>query len=508
VRSLYVASLLLAWVPAITPAAEPPASFSERAAVLLNVSERDLNRIVVDSFHANGGPRFEGQKERVSASVSGLRYHALFSDPVIRLGKDGTARLSLDIKDAKLRIGRLERSIAGVQARCEDAGLDVDPARPLAVDVALELRIENGALRVIPKSVEIPEAGERLRLVEPARCMNTLLPRWFIWGLGEPYLRRSFGNLDEVILKRARASAARLEKKESLLTKGWAFPKGRGLDPAAKLHLSPDTLDMSGGSLLVGLTASSAGPAVRSTPPPRLDGAGTLPPGSYLGLSESFVNEIARRAAADPSRSRGKSNGNFRRLRASDAIYALCPGLRSIDSKDNVYFEVAFPTAPRFEFRRFDEGGAAASASQALIRVHLTGMEVHIRKIDGGKATLLGTLHVDSGRMAVVPFANVLGGISFRIVENEWRVSSVGLQFDEDLAAATLQELTFGKIFATSYAPVLLRALHLGGTEFLPQSFSVNGSYLVIGLGEPRSSPERASSGAAAKRTETLLGSH
>jgi hypothetical protein len=122
--------------------------------------------------------------------VWGLRYHALFSEPVIRLGKDGTARLSLDIQDASLRIGRLERSIAGVQARCEDAGLEVDPGRPLAVAVALDLRIENGALRVIPTSVEIPKAGEHLRLVEPARCKNTLLPQWFLWGLGEPYLRR------------------------------------------------------------------------------------------------------------------------------------------------------------------------------------------------------------------------------------------------------------------------------------------------------------------------------
>ena len=505
-RHIYVALLLLSSVAVNPRASAPPASFSEPAAVLFNVSERDLNRIVVDSFHANGGPRFAGEKERVSPSVSGLRYSARFSDPVVRLGKDGTARLSLDIMDASLRIGRLERNIGGVQARCEDAGLDVDPARPLAVEVALDLAIENGALRINPRSVEIPEAAERLRLVEPSRCKNTLLPQWFLWGLGEPYLRRSFGNLDEVILKRARASAARLEKKEGLLTKGWEFPKGRGTDPAAKLHLFPETLDMSGGSLLVGLTASYARPTVPAGPARRLDAAKSLPSGSYLGLSESFANELARRMASDPLRSHRKTGGNFRKLRASDAVYALVPGLRRMDSKDNVTFDVAFPAAPRFEFRPYDEGGPASSASHALIRVLLSGMEIRVRKNDGGKVTLLGTLHVESGRMAVVPFPNVLGGISFRIVENDWHVSSTGLEFDEDLAAATLQELTFGKIFATSYEPLLLRALHVGGTEFLPQSFAVNGSYLVIGLGEPRRS-ERESPSVAAKRTGTLPGS-
>jgi len=506
VRYLCVAFVLLPLVPALTSAAEPFASFDEPSAVLFNISERDLNRIVVDSFHANGGPRFEGGKERVSSSVAGLRYRAMFSDPLIRLGKDGTARLSLEIVDASLRIGRLERNVGGVRARCEEAGLEVDPGRPLGVEVALDLTIQNFALRVIPKSVEIPEAGERLRLVEPARCKNTLFPRWFLWGLGETYLRRSFGNLDEVILKRARTSAARLEKKESLLTKGWEFPRGHGDDPTARLHLFPETLDTSGGSLLVGLTATSARPTVRAAPPRRLDVAGSLPSGSFLGLSESFVNEIARRVTADGSKSHRTSNGSFRKLRASDAVYALVPGLRKIDSKENVYFEVAFPSAPRFEFRRLDEGGPASSGSGALIRVLLSGMEIHVRKNEGGRMTLLGTVHVDSARMAVVPFANVLGGISFRIVENQWHISSQGLEFDEDLVAATLQELTFGKIFATSYAPVLLRALHLGGTEFLPQSFAVNGSYLIIGLGEPRST-ERASPSVAAKRTGNPLGS-
>ena len=505
-KHLYLAFLLVALLPARTDATERPASFTEPSAVLFNISERDLNRIVVDSFHAHGGPRFEGGKERVSSSVTGLRYRANFSDPVIRLGKDGTARLSLDIVDASLRIGRLGRTVGGVQAECEDAGLEVDPGRPLAVEVALDLAIENFALRVIPKSVEIPDAGERLRLVEPARCKNTLLPRWFLWGLGEPYLRRSFGNLDDVILKRVRTSAARLEKKESLLTQGWEFPPGHGGDPGSRLHLFPETLDLSGGSLLVGLTGASARPTAQATPPPRLDVTGSLPSGSFVGVTESFVNEIARRLAAAGSKSDGTSKGKSRPLRAGDAVYALVPGLRKLDSKENIYVEVVFPSAPRVEFRSNDEGRPGSSGSGALIRVLLSGMEIHLRKREGGHMTLLGTIHVDSARVAVVPFANVLGGISFRIVENQWKVSSQGLEFDKDLVAATLQELTFGKIFATSYAPLLLRALHLGGTEFLPKSFAVNGSYLVIGLGEPRSS-ERARPSVAAKRTETPLGS-
>jgi hypothetical protein len=503
-----VALLLVASLPASARAAEAPAPFTEPEAVLLNVSERDLNRILVDSFHANGGPRFEGGKERVSASVADLRYHALFSDPVVRLGRDGSAHVSLDILDASLRIGRLERKIAGRQARCEEAGLDVDPGSPLAVDLALDLTIADGALRVNPTSVEIPDAGERLRLVEPERCKNTPLPRWLLWSLGKSYFRRSVGNLDKMILERARKSAARFEEKESLLTRRWELPKAHRDDVAPGLRLFPETLDMSGGSLLVGLTATSSGPTIGSSAPVRrVDGrVEPLPSGSFLGLSESFVNEIARRVVANKSKSQRKSTGRFRKLLASDAAYTLVPGLRKIDSKDNLTLDVAIPSAPRFEFRAVDERKNPSGASRALIRVLMSGVQIDVRKDEGGKKTLLGTIHVDSVRMAVVPFMNQLGGISFRIVENQWQVSSTGIEFDEDLVAATLQEITFGKIFATSYEPLLTRALRLGETEFVPQSFAVAGGYLVIALGEPRPS-EIGGVAAAAMRTGIPRGS-
>src|SRR5262245_8582873 len=287
----------------IARAAEPAGKFSETSAVLLNVSERDLNRIVVDSFHANGGPRFEGGKERVSSSVADLRYRALLSDPVVRLGTDRTARLSLDIKDGALRIGLLERRIGGMQAHCEEACLDIDPGSPLALELAVDLTIENGALRLVPTSVEIPDVQDRLRLVKPMRCSHTILPRWMLWWIGKPYLRRSLGELDARILERARKSAARFEAKEELLTQRWEIPRERDGESGDGLRLFPETVDTSGGSLLVGLTASNVGPTAGHVPPRLIDGD-PRPSGSFLGISESFVNEVARRVLSKKQGSR------------------------------------------------------------------------------------------------------------------------------------------------------------------------------------------------------------
>lgn len=504
-RHVAAAFLLLPSMVAGARAAEPSGAFSETSAVLLNISELDLNRIVVDSFHANGGPRFAGEKERVSSSVGDLRYSALFSDPVIRLRTDGSALVSLEIKDASLRIGRLERKIGGMQARCEGAGLDIDPGHPLAVELAVNLTIENGVLRLVPTSVDITDVEDRLRLVQPARCSHTILPRWFLWWVGKPYLRRSFGKVDEAILSRARKSAARLEEKEGLLAKRWKIPAERDGEPGRSLTLFPETVDTSGRSLLVGLTASNVGPTAGRVRPRPLDDGAPRPSGSFLGISESFVNEVARRILSDKTGSRRASTGNLRKLLKSDAVYALVPGLRKID-KESVELEIRIPSVPRFEFRSLDDEASAATVDRALIRVLLSDVEINLRKVSGGRASVLGTLRVESAMMSVAPFANRLGGISFRLVENQWKVSSTGLEFDEDLVAAALQEMTFGKVFKTSYDPLLTRTPRLGRTEFLPQAFAVNNGYLLIGLGEP-SPPEGGAASAAATQTNTLLGS-
>jgi hypothetical protein len=461
----------------------PPApAFVEPAAVLLSLSEESLNRIVVDSFHANGGSRVAGARARVSSRVADLRYQANLSDPVLRLYDDRTARLSLQVLDANLRIGRLDRRPDGSGARCEEAGLDVDPAQPLQVDLAVDLAIEDRALRLIPRSVEIAHLEDRLLLVGPTRCTNSLFPAWFLWWVGKPFLRRSLDNLDTLLLERARKSAARLESKEELVSRDWG----------AELRLFPEVLDTRGGSLLVGLTASSVDAPVHAAPA-ALPEKETLPTDSFLGISESLVNEASRRLFSRKAPFHTRSSLNAQRLLSSDAIYALIPGLRSVGSRDQLDLEVALREAPRLEFDQAPDG-------QALIRVLVSGVDLHILRREEGKAAArLGTLHIASGRMGAVPFANVLGGISFRVVENRWTTSSSGLEFDDEMVAATLQEIAFGKIFETSYAPLLTRNLRIGDTEFAPRSFTTMDGYLVIGLGER--------SPAVATRTDSLLGS-
>ena len=82
-----------------------------------------------------------------------------------------------------------------------------------------------------------------------------------------------------------------------------------------------------------------------------------------------------------------------------------------------------------------------------------------------------------------MPYYSLLGGVSLDALENEWEISSTGIEFDEETFAATLQELLFGEIFETSYTPLLSDGLDVGATRFDAQYFRHVDRYLVIGLG-------------------------
>ena len=75
-----------------------------------------------------------------------------------------------------------------------------------------------------------------------------------------------------------------------------------------------------------------------------------------------------------------------------------------------------------------------------------------------------------------------MGGTSFEIIENEWNVSSDGIEFNDSLLAATLQELTFAEAFETTYDPLGRGDLRVGETLFNPARFLVEGDHLVIEL--------------------------
>ena len=93
-RLLARSSMLLAL--AVTPALGESV-FHEPNAVLINITEEDLNLIIREAFHANGASRIEGVRDEPSRGISDLRYQAGFSDPVLTLGQDGHAQLDVDI---------------------------------------------------------------------------------------------------------------------------------------------------------------------------------------------------------------------------------------------------------------------------------------------------------------------------------------------------------------------------------------------------------------------------
>jgi hypothetical protein len=444
-------------------------------AVLINVSADDLNRIVLDAFHDRGGPRVEGSRENVSSGVSDLNYHAEFSEPVLRLGADGRASIDLDILEADVRIGRVERRFLGRTATCENTGVRVDPSRPVDVTLDLRFAIEGRDLRILPEELRL-EHTDGVLLSKPTRCRKTFLPKWLVWRLGKSRIRRQIDRLDDALLLRARESAAELNERD-VLRHEWS-----------DLELAPDRLDTSMGSLFVSLSGGEAGGAVPREALP--DWVPSLASGSFLGVSEPFLNAVLRRAAARLPGELREPRGGLRKLFRSSSIYTLIPGLRDVQSKSDLRYGFSVHEPPRIEI--VDLGGTAGAdgaapglegARRAMIRLELTGIEIALWQSDERR---LGGITIDSATLGVVPYLNPLGGISFETVENAWSVSSDGIELDEPILAAVLQELFFGKIFETGYDPVARGSLDVGGTSFDPRYFTRVGQHLVVGLAQGR----------------------
>ena len=108
-------------------------------------------------------------------------------------------------------------------------------------------------------------------------------------------------------------------------------------------------------------------------------------------------------------------------------------------------------------------------------------LEVRVARADGSH---LGTLQIVRARVGVAPYLNRLGGISFEILENEWKVRSQDLEFDEALLAGMLQELVFGEAFETTYRPIARELFEVDEIDLEPGYFRLADPYLVVGLAD------------------------
>jgi hypothetical protein len=466
-------------------APEPRHAFRQSDAVVVNLTQSDLNRVLEAIVRSNGGPRFEGTRKKVSRGVSDLHYVAELSTPRLTLGDDGLARLDVDIEEGGIRIGRLERRFIGRMARCEGAGAVVDPEHPVDIELGFRFRIEGGELRLVPERVSVSDPRESFRLVKPSRCENTLFPKWLVWWIGRPYLKRRLNGLDEVLLASASRGAASLNARGGLLRKRWEVGASDPAGPAASLDLRPEWLTTRGETLLVGLEAS--GSAAVTTRRPSLEWIDGLANRSFAAFSTSFLESLlGLRMSGRPGVAR-KLGGDFQRLLHSDSIYTLIPGLRDVDSRDDLRVGLVFGHAPSVELTelpaRDENGDGEPNGERALIRVRLSGIE--LRLWDGAEddATPVGVLRIDSAVIGVIPYLNRLGGLSFRPAENEWRVSSTGIRIDAALFAATLQEVVFGELFQTRYEPLWAEGIRVGDTAFVANRLRAVGDYLIVELG-------------------------
>jgi hypothetical protein len=478
----WLAALLLASAPAAL--AQPTAHAN---AVLLNVTPEDLARIAASMLGTGGENTVAGRAERPARGITDLRYRAEFAAPEIRLDAGGRVWLDLSVLEASVR-GSVERRILSRRTRCDDVGVDVRPGAPLDVQMQLRIDASEGLLEIVPETLRFAGDGSALELVKPSRCRNTFLPRWLLWQMGKPGLRRKIAGLDDLLLARARESAARLS------AQGGPLGRLRFDEPGRLPPLRVQGVETGHGSLLVTLAGGEGTLAPAEAVAPGW--VAPLAGRSFIGLSQTFLNAVLERRIADVPGRHFEPGGSLGEALRSEAILVLIPGLGERGLPAGAFFTFAFGAPPRIEFGALSrpEGTEGGGAGPATIRVVLADVEVRIHA--PGVEAPLGTLEVDAASVTVAPYASVAGGVSFAMLENDWALSSRGIEFNEPLLAAAIQEVIFSEVFETESDPLAHEAFGVGAARFRPRFFHRAGEHLVVELGG--ADPE------APRRTDSL----
>lgn len=511
--------LLLAWLfgclialgsrPAFAETAEsdttsassqPP--YDEPDALIVNLPERDLNTLLGAALRAKGGPRFVGSQADAGRGLRGVHYQVDLSSLLLKLEDGGRMSLSLEIEQADLQVERWERKLAGRTAYCENAGLTIDAAHPVSITADVNLSIADGDLEIVPRQISVSDA-ENIHLVRPSHCAKAPLPTWLLWKLGKTRLKHEIAKLDKTLLARVSRSAERFGGEEGLFKRRVSIPSVFDHGIRREFDLSPRLLSTDRGSLLVSLAGSTRtaerGPAdshgdLRADRPLSLDRTKLPQDRPSIAVSPVFINAMLASAFSGSTGVTRKAHGDFSRLLKSSSVYALIPGIRGIKCRETLSFSFAFHDPPSVEF--------VPRGSGAEIRLQFRGIEMIVwdKRPDG--PVPLGAIVVDEGTVGLAPVPGTLGGVSLKVLENDWDVSSRGIEFDEPLFEATLQELMFAQAFETISEPILREGLTMGGITVAPHAFRVVDGYLVVELDAspmnvvPSLIPETAAAGA------------
>jgi hypothetical protein len=486
----YLPPILLVFVLcAPSHAAEAPPYYDPNA-IVINVSERDLNLALEDLWNSMGSG-FEGTKEQMSSSGRGLHYKGRFSTPVIDLREGGQASIDLTLEEARVRVESVERKLLGRRVSCEGLGADLPPDRALDMSLDLSFTIEEQDVKIIPTAVDVSDSKDSFKLVKPTRCRRNLIPTFMLWWIAKPLLQRQFRDLDEKLLLGAERGAEQLRDDEGAILHKTVDVEGQ------ELFVYPRVLRTD----LDALWISAAGSSDRNRPddPPGPPPHSLAPSSSrsFLAVSEATLNAIMDRVYLRWSSPSRQPRGPVRKLFRSYEILTLVPGLRRVTDRKDLQWGVRFTSPPRVELGRL----ADLAEDRPLVTLYSAGIEVEIAR-GGERPEVLGTLSIDSGIISAIPHPNPLGGISLEVVRNEWEVSSSGIEFEEELLAATVQELVFGELFETRYEPLARHALTVGPIRFEPSDFAVVEDYLVIDLRRvppPPSAPRRTDSPRASR---------
>ncbi len=436
---------------------------------VVNLSERDLERVLENRWLRGGRWTIEGNSKQPKPGVQDLRYRAVVGNSSIRLAAGGRVSLRFDLEDAELQVARFERRLLGARARCEELRVSLDPEPAVVGEFEARFAIDHGALRVSPESLEVANLEAAIRIDPTLRCRHAWIPDWLLRAAGRSRVRRTFRQLDESLLTRARREASRIDEAGGVVR----------LD-SNRLALQLQRLDTAHHALWLGLGAESANGALDASTTDA-EPVGPSAKHSFVALSPEIGRRILHDVVARADGRPRVPSAHFLNLVKSDAFVALFPSLTL--GRERLRFALRFESLPTFEF--LEPPASSGDRARPGIRIELSGLVLDLYDGDESESTRIGSVFVRRGRLTLAPFVGPRGGLSFDVVDNDWRLEGRGVAIADEVFAATLQELVFGEAFETTFEPLARTLLATGAGRIALESIEVRNAWLVVGIRLP-----------------------
>ncbi|MFQ5669090.1 MAG: hypothetical protein ACE5HD_01065 [Acidobacteriota bacterium] len=487
-----------------------PSSLAVRVpdAILVQLTEDDLTTLIRQYDAAPGVPSFSGHRGVVKGKIHDVDYAIGLSGSRFTILPDGIIRLSTTISSTSIHARaayKIRKDGRPSRLQCHDLQVDLDPTRPVRLQMQFQLSLGDDGLRVVSGQVELPDGAEGFQVSKPRSCQGAWIFNPLLRRMTRKKVRKKLRDLGAILQAVLEKEVASLGKR-SLLEEELKVrtPLGGG---ARHLLLRPAALDSRHRAIHLALALESPrgeekildpDPGDRGLDDGGGEGAGEenafpapLMPHSYIAVAERAFQMLFHLMVTDPGHPplRLVAGGRMADGIPAALLAGLFPGLNDLPAGAKLDLSLGLRTPPQVSIEPDAATGAAVvdvRGATDLDQLPTSGEACREEGFELGLWSLAGEEPTPVGSVFLVPHLQFIPGLSaggklsLRLRGEGWTACASGIETDDVALEKVLQAALGPARLASQLRPLNFPFLRLGERSLQAAGFRAQGGYLTV----------------------------